>query len=314
MSQPDNLLIAHSLPLDYEALNLFENIIDTETPRSSETPTSLYIWNIAENYRYLMLADDLIVILRPDWIDHNKTVISCTQIKTPHHLGLLVEFSKKYAINTFTEVGFKDGLLENCRNELSKLHPEFDSADYVYDTSKIALMQGSEYSDHRHKINKFMRSYSNAEFSVSTTLESENTIREINHLYELWRDFTGRNPKSDARVEQEALQRYLKIHQLTGANAIAKNSRYYYLRVNGQLVGFSIVEIIHDTYAIGHFLKINLNISGISEYFIKNIATDLRQIGILKINTEEDLGIEGLRSFKQRLRPEMLLVAYTFMI
>jgi hypothetical protein len=82
-------------------------------------------------------------------------------------------------------------------------------------------------------------------------------------------------------------------------------------RVRGRLCGFSIDEPLDSTCAICHFAK-SLNIHQYIYSFTDYAgAVNLQDMGIEKVNWEQDLGVAGLRTAKTNHGPAEILKKYT---
>lgn len=62
----------------------------------------------------------------------------------------------------------------------------------------------------------------------------------------------------------------------------------------------------NNTAAINH-IKVNYSVQDIFRYTVYRLAKILKKSGIAEMNFEQDLGIEGIRTFKMRLRPSRFL-------
>jgi hypothetical protein len=68
-----------------------------------------------------------------------------------------------------------------------------------------------------------------------------------------------------------------------------------------------MISFLDKNTAGGNFLKVDYSVRNIFRYTVYQLAIKLRQDGIKEINIEQDLGIEGLRSFKKHLSPLRML-------
>ena len=79
---------------------------------------------------------------------------------------------------------------------------------------------------------------------------------------------------------------------------------------HGRLIAFSIIELLENGYAMGHFAKCDAEFSGLSHYLYQATARETSNHGRQYLNVQEDLGIAGLRTFKMLLRPISFLKKY----
>ena len=81
------------------------------------------------------------------------------------------------------------------------------------------------------------------------------------------------------------------------------------IRVGGQIVAFSLGELLNNETVLVHFEKADTDFNGIYQVinneFLKNEWADT-----VYVNREEDMGVEGLRKAKLSYCPEFLLECY----
>ena len=81
------------------------------------------------------------------------------------------------------------------------------------------------------------------------------------------------------------------------------------IRLEGQVIAFSICSRITPRIADVHFEKAKADIPGAYATVNNHLALSLEDVEL--INREEDMGIEGLRKAKQSYRPEIHLMRYS---
>ena len=244
----------------------------------------------------------------PSWLNNNFGILSASHVYKISDFKELANFCNKMNIKKLAEVPIIDKLIDEV-SEFALIEKEIDAAEYLYDVKKLINLKGRSFSDQRYRINHFNKLYPGADFSYSHNLPSQKVAGGIKEIYEIWHDFSTQS-SMDISHEEEALERYLSIGKLTNPK-ILNNTMNFYLNYQGKLIGYAMVEIVKDSYAVGHFLKLNLNISGSTVYFIHKICEVLDQMGVKYLNAQEDMGVEGLREFKQKLRPDKMCYAYT---
>ena len=103
--------------------------------------------------------------------------------------------------------------------------------------------------------------------------------------------------------ERAAMERLLAV-----SSALRLLGAGVYL--HGGMIAFSIIELLEGGYAMGHFAKCDANFNGLSHFLYQATACALCDRGGRLLNVQEDLGIEGLRTFKTLLRPVSFLKKY----
>lgn len=154
---------------------------------------------------------------------------------------------------------------------------------------------GKKYNAKRNHINKFRKTYPQAEF----------------------KDFK----KADREKVLAFLEKYSK-NDLTASYFYDKNEVALlvenwrdgeypagYMEIDGEAVGFTVGDIVGDTLFV-HVEKCLRDISGVYEAttnaFLKRHVTD----AVKFVNREEDMGIEGLRKSKMSYYPLRLVKKY----
>ena len=82
------------------------------------------------------------------------------------------------------------------------------------------------------------------------------------------------------------------------------------MRVDGQIVTYSLDEQIDETYSIGLFAKANYEFKGANQFAYWHDAKINLERGILTQSIMADIGEENLRFFKEHLYPLVMLKEY----
>ena len=149
-----------------------------------------------------------------------------------------------------------------------------DSADYVYESEKLATLSGKKLHGKRNHINKFKSLY-DGRWSY------ESMTRENLEVYK--------------RQALNSLRLFEELH-LTGG----------VLRIDGEVVAFTIGEpICEDTYVV-HIEKAYADVQGaytmINQQFVEHECMNYKYV-----NREDDTGAEGLRKAKLSYRPVFMV-------
>ena len=205
-----------------------------------------------------------------------------------------------------------DRVLEYCREEgippvfhsisremeqyLNEQYPgqfrvEFDRdiADYIYETQALIELKGRKYHGKKNHINMYDWSYE--------AITPENT-QECLDMLKKWKAQNCATEDLEKHAEicvSEASLREREFLGLTGG----------LLRVDGQVVAFTVGEQIHpDTFCV-HIEKAFADIQGaysmINQQFLIHEAADCKYV-----NREDDVGDPGLRKAKLSYHPAFL--------
>lgn len=190
----------------------------------------------------------------------------------------------------------------------NNLHASFsitedrDNFDYILLLDDLINLPGGKYSTKRRMLNNFTKFNSDITFKL-LDLKNRKIDDQILDTFYLWEKKMKRDRKETLH-ELLAIKKLLKIADVSELHATG-------LYRNTSMVGFSINEVVHNNYAIGHFIKVDSSIRGIYEFFYKMNALQLFSQGCRYLNIQQDLGIEGLRISKESWKPNHFLKKYT---
>ncbi|MGE0091380.1 MAG: DUF2156 domain-containing protein [Bacteroidia bacterium] len=197
------------------------------------------------------------------------------------------------------------GLTRETKAELEKLFPhmfkfkmERDSFDYVYDTDKLMTLSGKKLQPKRNHLNYFIGNYS---WKIEDfTPDKVDEVVEFSHE---WCRRYECNKIDTLAMESCAVEKCLKNYgglDLKGA----------ILRVDGEIIGYTIGEVLNSDTVIVHVEKAFQDYRGayqfINREFVKKIAP-----GYKYVNREDDIGDEGLRKAKESYYPIFMLEKFT---
>lgn len=172
-----------------------------------------------------------------------------------------------------------------------------DDCDYVYTAEKLAKLAGKKLHGKRNHIARFK---DNPDWSYEEITEDK--IEECLAMNAKWCEKYAEEGSITLHYEKCAIKRafaHFKQLKLTGG----------LLRVNGEVIAYSIGEPLnHNTFVV-HVEKAYAEIQGaypmMNQQFVLNNATEYEYV-----NREEDLGEEGLRKAKLSYYPEIILEKY----
>ena len=184
---------------------------------------------------------------------------------------------------------------------LEKLYPgrfeiayQRDSADYIYETEKLAKLPGKKYHGKKNHINKFLKTYASWSYEP---IDDENR-EECFQMALNWRRLNGCEEDEEKNAEMCVTLNSLRLYRELGL-------RGGLLRADGEVVAFSIGEpVTEDTFVV-HIEKAYAPVPGaypmINQQFVMHEAA-----GYAYVNREEDVGEEGLRRAKLSYHPVFL--------
>lgn len=173
-----------------------------------------------------------------------------------------------------------------------------DSFDYLYRAEDLMFFRGKKLSGQRNHVNKFLKTYGNWAFRAITP-EDIPAVRAFLDRYAAGREKASASFHEDIAKTHEVLEHYQDYGFLGGM-----------LLVDGQIVGFSLNEIIGDTM-FTHIEKADRDYQGCYQMLVAQAAQAFARGDVAYINREDDAGDLGLRTSKLSYHPVALLEKYT---
>lgn len=170
-----------------------------------------------------------------------------------------------------------------------------DSADYVYESEKLATLAGKKLHAKRNHINKFMATFENWNYEPM----GRQNLEECFQMALTWRNQNGCEEDEEKNAEMCVTLNSLRLFEeleLKGG----------VLRIDGKVIAFTIGEpVCEDTFVV-HIEKAFADIQGAYPMINQQFALHECQ-NYQYINREEDTGAEGLRKAKLSYRPVFLV-------
>ncbi len=169
--------------------------------------------------------------------------------------------------------------------------------EYIYDPKTVFDLSGKRYKDARKRINNIAKRN-----PIFFELEKDDISAALDVL-DKWRFVQGKKNKFlfDWGYTRAALNAVGQFNN--------RDVQSWGLEVDKKLVGFSMAGPINQNMACFFVAKTLLGVKGVSEYL------RWRTFGMLQnydfVNDASDLGIEGLKQYKRKLRPYKMMNVYT---
>jgi len=174
--------------------------------------------------------------------------------------------------------------------------PAADDADYVYKVSDLVHYHGHRYHRKRQLMHGCSKRY-------ECTYEPL-TLDLIPECLDLQKRIIQMTPPTESQLREHRAARRL----------LTEFAHFHYfggvIRIEDTVEGFMVASRLNATTAVGHVVKSNPEIHGISallhHWFAEKALPDFTYF-----NVEQDLGIPGLRESKERFIPDHMVVKYT---
>lgn len=176
-----------------------------------------------------------------------------------------------------------------------------DTFDYLYLAEDLKYFKGKKLGGQRNHVNRFLRTYDNWRFDALTPADAPDVEAFLDHY--------AAGTQKDSDTFQEDLKKTREVLRDFAAYGMVGGV----LRVNGQVVGFSIGEAVGDTLFI-HIEKADRDYEGCYQMVVSQFAQKYAVNGVEYINREDDTGDPGLRNSKLSYKPVALLEKYAVVV
>jgi len=176
-----------------------------------------------------------------------------------------------------------------------------DSFEYILDTNQQSTLRGNVFYHRRRNIGIFERMYPNESINVKYYNVFNDNVKKVFLHHIATMPFNSREESSiNNLAEPIAIRNNIKY-------ALTFKKKALIITINGEIVSIAMISYLDkNTAAINH-IKVNYSIQNIFRYTIYQLAKILNKNGIKEMNFEQDLGIEGMRAFKNHLQPSRFL-------
>ncbi len=270
-----------------------------EHPLSDFSFTNLFIWRFAREISYCVIDEFLLLkTCYPKSEPYFFYPFELSARSAEERRGVLEILLSHYPKATFKSLS-KDQAqeLEEFFPKRFHISPNRDRFDYVYSIPELIALSGRKYHKKKNHLNKFFQTYPDFVFELITP----SNALEVEQTYQKWYE---QNPNKDEALESEKKGIFSCLQNLSSLSIIGG-----LIRVDGEIVAFSLGEAIDQSNVVMHIEKANTSILGIyqaiNQQFLANAFSSHQWV-----NREEDLGIEGLRKAKLSYQPHFLLEKY----
>lgn len=282
--------------VELEDRDIINGYLALQKTRSCEmTFANIYLWSRFYKVDYAIVEDMLIFRGSETNVFFDYPVGRDEGVK-PAVDALLAycrERGQKFILGLVTPEKF--ARLEELYPGMFEISYDRDAADYVYETEKLANLSGKKYHGKKNHINKFERLYPEWKYEPI----GESNVEDCFQMALAWRRLNGCEEDEEKSAEMCVTLNSLRLFKELGL-------RGGLLRVNGEVVAFSIGEPVCDDTMVVHIEKAFSGVDGaypmINREFVRHEAA-----GYTYVNREEDLGEEGLRRAKLSYHPVFLV-------
>jgi hypothetical protein len=193
------------------------------------------------------------------------------------------------------------GLIDNqMKNHILKIYPDINFIedreyfDYIYLSSDLADLAGSDYRKIRNRLNKFISRYN---YTVEKI--SEDNMADINRFLKRW--CLWRDCDSDILLENEK-----KAILYSMSHFFDLNLSGLAILINGKIEAIAVYEKMSPDTGVVHYEKGSPDFDGIYKAVNQETAKILQK-DFKFINRQSDMGLPGLRKAKMSYRPNRMI-------
>lgn len=275
-----------------------ENFARKFQPYSDFNFTSLYCYNLNDKVEVSWLNGNLVVLFQDYMTDEVFYSFLGDNQVTETALTILNHADKSQIKSELRLIPEHTIKLFNGDNPIL-INGDENNFDYIFSTLALSEYKGKEFSRKRQDANQFKKKYPNHDVRV---LDLNNAAAKI-QLLDL------------CKVLIEKKLKNISTHELPALERLLKNTNYFNvfclgIFVHDKLRSFIICEQLNSEYVIAHFQKSDIYFDGITPFLLQELSKGLKAKGCSYLNYEQDLGIAGLRTMKQRYRPDHYLKKY----
>lgn len=242
-----------------------------------------YIYMYSELYKLKMYHDDkTIVICSSDGMPSFYMPLG----ETEYGIKLILEYCRKHQLKPhFTKIPGSHVEIFKAMNY--KIEEDRNAFDYIYLSSDLAAYEGSNFRKQRNNVSNYLK--------TNTPVYTS----DIAHNIEKCRDFTLKH-YAGTDVVQPTLKLLDCIDEFNLKGGIVWNG--------SDMQAYCIYEKITDNVALSHVELTDNSHRGVHAYMINEMS---KNMGAEFINKEDDMGLAGLRRFKENYNPCTLLAKYS---
>lgn len=266
-------------------------------PGSHQNFSTIFTWAYINNYRIAKVNNHLVVKLNVDNTEGYYFPAGSGDVKP-----VLDEMIQDAADNNHCFALY--ALTKEDEKVINSLYPgcfefKYERAyyDYEYELDKLVTLSGKKLHAKRNHINKFKKVN-----EWSFELIDDDNVEDCRKMNELWCKEAGCADDEGLHNDHCATRRYFKYRkELEVEGAL--------IRVNGDVVAFTIGEVLNSKTYVIHVEKSFRDVQGGYTMINREFAEYVQKKypNILWMNREEDMGEKGLRKAKESYYPDRMV-------
>jgi hypothetical protein len=264
---------------------------------------NLMIWQGQEgNLQVSKLNENIVFLDKPQYLGGEIMLNFLGDKKVDETILALFEYQKEHGIEQALR-GVPAFIVKKISDkDIVEISEDIDNAEYILDVEKLAKLDGHDMQSVRRYANKFKKATNDDYRVIASDVHDTVTHMHLTEALDKWDKAFATN--DTAAQERPVMQRMFTLSKELGY----KSAGVY---AENQLTAFIVYRVLNDDTVLLNHHKTNYKYPGLSVALIHEAAKVLYEKGFKYINYEQDLGIEGLRLFKQKMKPVDMLKKYT---
>lgn len=273
------------------------HLMQMKTYNCEHTFGNLFLWS--EFYQLKFAVVEGALLIQSEMHDEGKNKTAYSIIASKDRLLDTFDILRSYCREKEEELRVYN-ITPQMQSEIEQRYPEEftfsynrDSFDYVYQAEDLIELKGKKYHGKRNHINKFK------EGNWAYEKITRENIPECLAMNRNWCRDNGCEDSETKQAEYCVVQKAFQYYERLGLQGGL-------LRLDGEVIAFSLGEAIDDETFVVHIEKAFADIQGAYPMMNQQFAAHAA-CGYRYINREEDMGIEGLRKAKLSYKPAFLV-------
>lgn len=286
---------------------IIEKYVENENLESYEYLfSSLYMWRKLNNVKYAIINNSLVI----EKNEEGKGTFYAQPLKYNKEnlielVDTLIERNKNYTDREYLFGDVEEGFIEDLKKYTDykiEVIEDIDDSEYVYNTQDLIDLKGKKYHGKKNHFNSFEKSY---EYEIKT-INNEKVIKDCLMLLHNWHEEVAVTVDKEMLMEIDAIKDLFSELHFFDLKSIA-------IYVDGELVGFSVGEIVNDKVAVIHVERGEINYKGVYAFLNRKFLMESFAETEF-VNRQEDTGNAGLRKAKQSYHPVKMVKKYLIKI
>lgn len=242
-----------------------------------------YLYMYSELYKLKIYHDDKTIIIGSN---PGKQSFYMPLGDTEYGVNLILDYCRKQGIKPYFNK-IPGSYAEIFKEMKFEVKVDRNAFDYIYSNSDLAAYKGHRFQKQRNNISNYLK--------TNSPIYSSDIPGNI----EKCKEFTM-SQYAGTDVVQPTLKLLDCFDQLDLKGGIVWNG--------SDMQGYCLYENVSDYMAVSHVELTDEKHRGVHAYMINEMS---KSMDVEFINKEDDMGLDGLRKFKERYNPCTLLEKYS---